>query len=179
MRPAKTRYKLWHIMLAIAILAGLFAWIEPPAVVGMLIAISVVFLPIVMASPARRLGVAAWVCSLYPLLLLSSLYATWFTAWCILGYRPRETLDDPKYISPLVDVPFISTGMLMLGLPFTLLLCVPLMLAHIAQIVSQRRIRPREGAAQLLIPLILWLSFIVISRWEPFGVSYLIGWYID
>src|SRR5438045_839474 len=115
MHSVKTKYKLWHIMMAVAVLAGLFAVCGVIDGIGVLIAISAVLLPVVMASPARRLDVAAWVASLYPVLLLSFLYTTWLTAWYILGHRP-SSLDNPKHIGLIVYVPFVSTMTLVVGL---------------------------------------------------------------
>jgi hypothetical protein len=173
-------------MLVVAILAGLFAVFEVTEAVGMLIAISTVFLPTVIAARGRRLHTAAWVVSLYPVLLLTSLYATWLTAWCVLGHRPRSFLDDPKFISPLVEVPYVSTGMLMLGFPFALFLCVPLLLADVGHSVLQsrgvlqRRVRLRKGAVQLVVRLCVWLSFLIIPLWwDHLGISSILGWYMD
>jgi hypothetical protein len=177
MRPAKLKYKLWHILLAVAIFAGLFAVFGVIDGIGVLIAISTVFLPIVMASPSRRLSVAAWVCSLYPVLLIAFLLATWFTAWCALGHEPRMSLDDPKYISPTVNVLRGSTYLLMLGVPISMLLCLPLKLPATVERISQRRIGLLKRAVQPVIPLLIWLSFFAILGSGLF--EYIIGWFID
>jgi hypothetical protein len=55
-------------------------------------------------------------------LILGSIYATWLAAWCVLRHQPRAYLDDPKYISPIVDMAFISTIVFMMELPFALFL---------------------------------------------------------
>ena len=46
--------------------------------------------------------VVTWV---YPCLLVTSLYGTWLVAWAVLGHQPVPSIDDPKYISPIVSDP--------------------------------------------------------------------------
>lgn len=181
MRPAKTKYQLWQIMLAIAVLAGLFAVFGVVGTVAILVVISVVCLPILLAPSGRKLLAAEWVCSLYPLLILGSLYATWLTAWCVLGHRPRSSLDDPKSISPIVDVPYLSTFLLLYGVVFILLLCPVLLSAEVADIISKGRDKPlKEAARRLVVPILwglfLWVSSIVLLRWDPLRVG---DWYMD
>ncbi len=53
----------------------------------------------------------------YPLVLLASLYLTWFAGWVALGHPPRPSLDDPKYIGLLVDVPYTITMVLLVWAP--------------------------------------------------------------
>jgi hypothetical protein len=126
----EAKYKLWHIMLAIAAIAGLFAKYGVILTFGVLLAASACLLPICLARPGRRLRAAAWVCSLYPLFIIGSLYATWLAAWCVLGHQPRVSLDDPKYISPIVDVPFALTWAFVFGTPLVLFVSVPIVFAH-------------------------------------------------
>ena len=104
-------------MLAIAGLAGLFAGFGVIVATGVVIAVGVVSLPILLARPGGRLRAAVWVSSLYPFLILSSFYATWLTAWCVLGRRPRVYLDDPRDISPIVDAVGAAPYFLLLGAP--------------------------------------------------------------
>src|SRR5579885_1157347 len=111
MRPGKARYQLWQIMLTIGVLAGLFAAFGV-AVAAVIAGIS---LPILLAGPGRRVRAMVWVASLYPLLILAALYATWFTAWCALGRPPRVALDDPLAISPIVDAVYGMPYLLMFG----------------------------------------------------------------
>jgi hypothetical protein len=179
MQRATLKYQIWQIMLAIAVLAGLFGSIGAIGAVTMLVVISFLLLPILRVAPGRRIRTAAWVCSLYPVLLLGSLYATWFTAWCILGHPPRTSLDDPKFINPIVLVPHNTTYLFILGSPFALLLCVTLVMACLVQSVRAEGFRPHETTAQLLIALCLWSSLIVISRWNLFDFDYVLGWFMD
>src|SRR5262245_3669981 len=134
MRLYKARYRLWQIMLAIAVFAGLFAMLAIFGVTfaaAIIIAVGVIVLPILLAGPGPRLGAPAWAFAPPPLLALLSLYAAWFTAWLVLGHRPRSSLDDPKFISSLVEVPYIATHLCFESLPFNLRFSIPLMLAHV------------------------------------------------
>jgi hypothetical protein len=167
-------------MLAIAVLAGLLAAFGVLDAVTMLVVISVLVLPILCASPRRRLGVAAWVFSLYPLLGLFFLHATWFTACCILGHRPRMMREDnPEFISPIVMALCNATILLILGSPFALTLCVTLVLACETLSVRREGPRPLKAAARLLVLILLWLSPIVVLQWNLFGTDVNIGWLLD
>src|SRR4051812_3648070 len=66
----------------------------------------------------RLLLLSAWA---YPLLLVAGFYGTWVIAWLVLGHPPRPSLDDPKSISAVVDVPYVATALLLLIMPLALL----------------------------------------------------------
>jgi hypothetical protein len=178
MRPTKARYQLWQIMLAIAVLAGLFAGFGVTGGIAVGIVICVIGLPILLASAGRRLRAVAWVCSIYPLLVLASLYATWFTAWCFLGHPPRPYLDDPTSICPAVDVLYISTYLFIEGLWFSLPLAVPVWLGLLGRVVSQERIDPWMKADRMLSPLVVWPASLVFLG---FGCSLarVLDWFVD
>jgi TRAP-type mannitol/chloroaromatic compound transport system permease large subunit len=163
-------------MLAIAVLAGLFAGFGVIVATGVVIVISVVSLPILLARPGGRLRAAVWVSSIYPSLILSSFYATWLTAWCVRGHRPRVYLDDPRDISPIVDAVGAAPYFLLLGAPLIWFVCAPLILAVVYWNMAQRKTSPREGALQLLTPVGAWLLAYAILRCDPGDV---IMWYFD
>src|SRR6185437_7208112 len=101
MRPSKARYHLWQLMLTMAVLAVLFAafgWIAAVAIFMVAIV-----LPIPLAAPGCKLRAMVWVASIYPFLILSSLYATWLTAWCGLGHAPRVFFDAPAGLNAIVE----------------------------------------------------------------------------
>jgi hypothetical protein len=169
-------------MLAIAVLAGLFALFATLGVTSataIIIVVGVIVLPILLARPGYRICAAAWVSSLYPLLLLFSLYATWFTAWLVLGHRPRSSLDDPKLISPLVEVPYKMTYLLMQSSPFSLRASILLMLVHVVHSIWRRKILPGRVAALMLAPVLVWLSVFTILDWGLFGIGNILVWYFD
>ncbi len=179
MRTSKARYQLWQIMMAIAVIAGLFAAFGVTGAAAVVIVVGAIVLPIVLAGPGRRLRAAAWASSLYPLLLPVSLDATWFTAWLVLGHRPRSSLDDPKFISPLVEVPYASTYLCLMSMPLSLVVSIPLMLAHVGRSIWRERILPGKAAALFLTPVLVWLSVFAILDLGLFGVRYIIEWYMD
>jgi hypothetical protein len=168
--------RLWHNLLAIAVIAGLFAAFEVIGTIAFLIVIPALVMPVVLARPGFRFRTAAWVASLYPLLLVGSFYATWMTAWIVLGHRPRMSLDDPKYISPIVEVPFAATYLLMMGAPGAFALCV---LALVEQGGIRGGVRPGKAVAQLLVFVLLWLCPFLLSAADLFGFDEVIGWFID
>src|SRR5436305_6150411 len=106
MKRPRLQFRLSWLMLAVAIVALLLALLDPASAVAVGVLAAIFTFPVSMAQPKRRIMVAAWALSLYPVMVPVCLYTTWLTAWCVLGHRPRCCLDDPKYIDPLVDVPF-------------------------------------------------------------------------
>jgi hypothetical protein len=171
MRPIKPR--LWQIMLAVAVLAGLFA------VFGVIeaVVIAAIFLPILLAGPGRRLSVAVWVAAIYPVLIAASLYATWITAWCVLGHRPRVSLDDPKSISPIVDVVGAAPDILLeVGIPVIWFALAPALLAVLGWNTAKKRLSPRQGALHVLIPVCAWFATYVFLLCDP---GWVVMWYLD
>jgi hypothetical protein len=175
MRPTKARYQLWQIMLAIAVFAGLFAAFGVTLGAAIGIVIGAIVLPILLAPAGCRLRAAAWVFSLCPLLVLSSLYATWFIAWCVLGHRPRS-FDDPGHISPVVDVLNIATFLLMGGWWLILPPSIPIVLGEIGRRVTEETIGPRKVVDGMLASLLVWPATFIILQFDPFGVFV---WLID
>ena len=177
MRPSKSRYQLWQIMLAIAVLAGLFAAFGVTGAVAIVVVTGVTVLPIPLAGPGRRIRAMVWITSIYPLLIIASFYATWLTAWCILGHRPRGWLDDPGSISPIVDVVrAVPVMLIMLGTPLVWFVHAPVILAMVYWNMAERKTPVGKGVMQLLIPLLAWVSLFVILSSDPGSV---INWYYD
>ena len=135
-------------MLAIAGLAGLFAGFRMAGMVGavaMVVVTGVIVLPILLAASGRRLRAAVWVSSIYPVLILSSLYATWLTAWCVLGHRPRAFTDDPDHLDPIVNMVRALPFFFLLEAPLIWFVCAPLMLGVVCWNMAQRKTSPRKG----------------------------------
>jgi hypothetical protein len=145
-------------MLAKAIVACLFAAFRVVRKTETLAAIFVAVLPIALAGRGRRLRAAAWVCSLYPLLVLGSIYAVWLTAWCVVGHRPRIGLDDPESIGPIVPVPIKLSEAFVLGLPVVVILVGPLVLIHDVQSFRAGGLHPNRTVARLVVPVLVWLG---------------------
>jgi hypothetical protein len=114
----------------------------------------------------RFLRVTAW---LYPAILVAAFYATWLVAWLFLGHMPRPSLDDPKSISILVDVPYTLTGLLLVAFPA----------AAIAGGVMQLSIPQSSWIRRLLgcsFYVAIWISAISFLRWDPLQVG---TWFMD
>ena len=163
MRLPRVRFKIWWLMLAVAIVAVLLAWLDVVNVIA-LTGMALVFIVLVAIAPrGRRLEVACWVVSLQPVLVVVYLYATWVTAWCVLGHRPRPSLDHANYISPIVDVPYSMTQFSLLLLPISVGAGIVLASGTFAQ---------RSGLRPLEILPWVWLSMIVALGWDPLGVVF-------
>ena len=120
----------------------------------------------------------------YPIGLLVSLYLTWFTAWAVLGHMPRPNLDDPKYISSLVDIPYAATsvlgtcmpGVFMAGLLGVFVLGRGLAPSLSASWAKSDWGKVRVGFVALGCFVVCWgaaVSFFVADPWDVFG------WYMD
>ena len=164
----RVRFTIGRLMAAVAVIAILLAWVDLRAALALVGLSLVVISPAAIAPPGRRLEAASWASSLQPAVMLLYLYATWATAWCVLGHRPRSSLDDPKSISPIVDAPYIMFAFsLMLGW----MICAGsgLLLSAVC-LARQRDLRP------LLALPFAWLAGYLVLLWDPLGVLY---WYFD
>ncbi len=168
MRLPRVRFTFGRLMIAIASVAVLLAWLEIGvglAVVGLSL---VVIIPAAIASPGRRLEAASWGGSLQPVVVLFYLSATWATAWCVLGHCPRPSLDDPKFISPIVEVPYVMFAFsLFVGSVFCA--CIGLLLSVVC-VLWRQKIGPIAT-----LPF-AWLAGYVILIKDPLGVLF---WYFD
>ncbi len=107
MKSHRIRFTIGQLMIAVAAVAFLVVWRDLRIAFALVGLGLVVIISAAIAPPGRRLEAASWASSLQPAVVLSYLYATWVTAWCVLGHCPRPSLDDPKYISAVVEVPFV------------------------------------------------------------------------
>ena len=112
---------------------------------------------------------AAWV---YPFLLVASFYLTWLVAWGILGHAPRPSLDDPKFISSWLDVPYDLTALLLIGFPAAALGGV----VATAWFGSIRRLPLLTTLLMAVSLLGLWLAAVALLRWDPLEV---VNWFFD
>src|SRR6185312_12782716 len=124
----------------------------------------------------RRLVVSAWVMALYPMILLSALYAAWFIAWHALGHPPRPSLDDPKFISPLVDKACDAAGIVMMGTFLSLLACILLTAVMFGRSwFAKDNPQSRVDLSPIFI-LLTWFAGIGIILVEP---SRVLEWHFD
>jgi hypothetical protein len=155
-------------MVAVAVIAVLFAWLDARAALALIGLALVVVIPVAIAPFERRLEAASWASSLQPAIVLLYLYTTWATAWCVLGHCPRPSLDDPKYISPIVEVPYVMFAFSLLY-GWMICACTGLLLAAIC-FARRSTIRP------LAVLPFAWLVGYLALMWDPLGVLY---WYVD
>jgi hypothetical protein len=171
MRASKAKYQLRQIMLAIAVLAGLFAALRVTGTVALVVIVVIIVavvisLPILLAAPGRRLRAAVWVSSVYPFVILALLHITRLIAWCVLGHPPRPHADDPQRLSPIVNVVRVVTLILLaVGTPLIWLVYVPALI--IVANISRKGMRPGEGVLQLLVLLGAWSASFAIAWWDP------------
>ena len=168
MRLPRVRFTIGRLMVAVAVIAGLLAWLDVRAAIALVGLGLVVIIPAAIAPPGRRLEAASWASSLQPAVVLFYLYATWATAWCVLGHRPRPSLDDPKFISPVVDVPYVMFAF-SLFFGWMICACTGLLLSAVC-LARRRNIRP------LLALPFAWLAGYLALVWDPLGVLY---WWFD
>jgi hypothetical protein len=168
MRFHRIRYTIGQLMIAVAVIAVLLAWLDFRAAFALVGLGLAVIIPAAIAPPGRRLEAASWASSLQPVVVLFYLYATWVTAWCVLGHCPRPSLDDPKYISPVVEVPYVMFAFSML---FGSLICgCTGLLLTVACCVR------RSNPVPLLALPFAWLAGYIAMILDPLGVLY---WYMD
>ena len=113
--PRQFHFSLGQIMAGIALLALVYAALPAPlAIVFAVLLLAVALMSCVGSalSPASRTRIACWAFAAFPLVLLASLYTTRLAAWYALGHLPRPSLDDPKSIGSIVDVPHTATWLL-------------------------------------------------------------------
>ncbi len=138
--------------------------------------IAVILPPIILATPGRRVVAAVWIASLYPALIIAFFYMTWLTAWCVLGYRPRVDLDDPKDISPIVDMvramPFL---LLLVGSPLIWFVVTPITLVAVYWNLMKKKTPIWRGVLQLLIPVCAWMLAYAFIVSDPDVVT----WFFD
>ena len=104
---------------------------------------------------------------IYPIAVLAFLYMTWLTAWAVLGHVPRPNLDDPKYISWLVDGPYLVAMLLMQCAPAAMLLGL---------IFAAPNSEIRKKLMRTIALALLWAAVLGVLRLDPLGVA---TWFMD
>jgi hypothetical protein len=160
MRLLRIRLTIGKVMVAIAAIAVALAIIDQvitylAPTLAILISVYVIW-----TKPGRRLDIAAWVVALYAFVPPALLYATWLTAWLVLGHRPVSSLNDPKYISRLVDVPYEATHWSELGLLVSLVACLLLIVVEVVLFFAKKRVNwTRVGLLVVLTPVSWFLAY--------------------
>jgi hypothetical protein len=102
----------------------------------------------------------------YPAVLVLAFLFTWLAGRVSLGHWPRPSLDDPKFIGPLVDVPYTITGVLLVfGLP-------AFAVAVLALLYRANRDEKLRGS--LLVTSALsaacMVATVAVLWWDPLGI---------
>jgi len=108
----------------------------------------------------------------YPAVLPLAFFNTWLAGRVSLGYWPRPSLDDPKYIGPWVSVLHSVTAFLMVvGLPAFVVGVL---------VLSYQAYRDATHRWSLLrvsgLSVACLVAAILVLRWEPLGI---VEWYFD
>jgi hypothetical protein len=167
----RARFKIWWLMIATAILALLLASIGGVRTVALLWAFIIGVVPVASSPPKRRLMTAGYVVALYPVMIPVYLYLTWLMAWCVLGHRPRPSLDDPKFLGPIAQVPAAMFYLSIQSWPIVWKIS-----AGAYVILTIDWLRRQSMFIPLLIPPCAWLVAFLILMWDSQRVLY---WYMD
>ena len=108
----------------------------------------------------------------YPFALPLAFLSTWLTGRFTLGYWPRPSLDDPKSISFLVDIPYVITEVLLVfGLP----VFAVAVLAIIWQ-ASRDAARRSSRLGVAGVSSAAMVAVVALIRWDPLGIA---AWFMD
>lgn len=129
-----------------------------------------------MKKNRKYVSVITWFFYAYPILVVGSLYVTWFVAWSILGHQPRPSLDDPKYIGVAVDIPYVVTMILILASPGALVVGIGLTPLYLSSRISSRFRLIGGTAIAILLLALLWCAPVGICRLDPWNVGM---WFMD
>lgn len=109
----------------------------------------------------------------YGPLLVLSFYATWLAGRISLGYWPRSSLDDPKYIKGFWMWTYDWTAIVMrVGLPVVAVLAAISILRPVVKKLPEWKMRLMEVA----IGIVLLAAAVAFMRWDPQNV---VEWYFD
>ena len=89
-----------------------------------------------------------------------------------LGYWPRPSLDDPKYIGAWVDVPYnVTAFLLVVGLP-------AFVVGVLGLLYRARRDETRRRSLLVVsaLSVVCMVATILVLRWDPLGA---VAWYMD
>jgi len=99
----------------------------------------------------------------------ASIYFTWLVAWLTLGHPPRPSLDDPRQISPIVNIVYFIAVLFLVSLP------VSVITGPIVQLIDAGRSLPIR-VTYATISFFVSVGAILLLRWDPLDVVY---WYMD
>jgi hypothetical protein len=172
------QFTIGRLMIVVAAVGGLSAWLRVPVAGASTAFVALVFIPVSFAllvpflpvSLGRRLLVATWVASLWPLSILWSLHAAWAVAYGYHGHPP-----GPADNGLVIEFVSGSVTLFILLSPISSMTCLFLeLVATDEQIAGGDRWDARSIPA-LLMPLV-WFFVVVVVRWDPLKAGW---WFMD
>ena len=178
MRLPRVQFTIRRLMLVVACVGVLSAWLRMPGAGALTAAAIFIIMPtclalfahIILARPGYRGLVATSVAAAWPALLLWVIHAAWVIAFGFLGHRP-----GPRDDGPVIDV-LGDTVMLMWIL--SILSPVACLLLALAPDMDRMAVGGHTGlrAVPLLLMPLVWLSVLAFMRWDPLGA---VVWFVD
>jgi hypothetical protein len=117
-----------------------------------------------IARPGRRLLLATWVASLWPLFILWSLHAAWAIAYGFLGHSPGPA-DNGNVINVLDK----SMAIVICLALFSTIFCLFLQLFFVSGDSIEVSVSQVARAIPILLMPFVWHSVVMILRWDPLG----------
>ena len=162
------RFNIRHLMMMVAVTAGVAALIRMPlmgelvaAAVLVFIPTSIAFsLPFLFVSPGRRLWAATWITSMWPLSSLLWLHLPWLLAYAILG-RPLGPADHGVLIG-------IYEAAVLISLPISLISTSVSFALPIGILVEGKVDWMALIIPITVVPLVLFACKVVVD-WDPYG----------
>lgn len=109
----------------------------------------------------------------HPVLVVLSVYVSWFVAWACLGHKPRPSLDDPTLIGGAMDLAYLVSALALLSAPLLAPLC------FISSFLCPLRLSKNPSLQCLFLICIYFAlcfaSIATVTR-DPGGVFY---WWFD
>jgi hypothetical protein len=172
MNPPRFRVNLRQLMIAVAALSVMFTML---GVVGGSIATLFLLMVIVpLKAPAGAKRIEAWAISsaLFPLLTLTSVFATWLAARLALGHDPDPLEFQKSYPSPLIVGARITTDFLAFLLPISFVVCAFTTVAAAKRRTwSDLELTGKKNALMAAPCPILWCAVFAFLYWDPFRIA--------
>ena len=172
------RFSLRKMVGCVAVVAVIAAMMPPrSATAASSVWVACVLVAVVShCTSSRWISAAACISSSYPVFLSLSLYSTWLAAWYKLGHRPRISLDDPKFIGPLVTVLHRLTWVLLGQFEPVSKTCLFLIPISAFCSLVRGKTSPPVTISLAAVPFFFWISCVLLLRWDPGLVVY---WFLD
>jgi hypothetical protein len=179
MRLPRVRFTIGRLMIVVAVAGILSAWLRMTVAGALTVAAvlilappTIAFLSAFFVRSGRRVLVATWVASLWPMTILWSLYAAWMVAYGFLGHPP-----GPADNGIVIEVLTMSVALFIITSLFSSILCFGLVIyACSANKWFAGRSRSVATAIPLLLMPLAWISVMMVWQWDPLQAAW---WFVD